>query len=82
MFNEYVQKMNHSFNKTRGATEAEARKDAEAFKANNSDYKPLGTFSYDEMIFCVQVYGKQIIDDPDFWRFWRKANGQEFLKFL
>lgn len=71
----------HNINKTRRVTEAEARKDLDKFKDKKTGYKPLGTFSYDEMVFCQLVYGKDIIKDPDFWRFWRKANGQEFLKF-
>lgn len=82
VFGEHIAKMNHMFNATRNATAAEAKKDAENFKRTKSDFKPIGTFSFDEMIFCQQVYGKEITQDPDFWRFWRKANGQEFLKFL
>lgn len=82
VFGEYIQQMNAMFNKTRNATAAEAKKDAEQFKKTKGDYKPLGTFSFDEMIFCQQVYGKEITSDPDFWRFWRKANGQGFLNFL
>ena len=81
VFEEYLQKINHNFQKTRKATEAEARKDLEHFKTKKSDYKPLGTFSFDELVFCQQVYGKEITKDPDFWRYWRKANGQEFLNF-
>lgn len=82
VFGEHIQKMNTMFQKTRNATAAEAKKDAEQFKKSKGEFKPLGTFSFDEMVFCQQVYGKDIVKDPDFWRFWRKANGQEFLKFL
>ena len=73
--------LNRSINKSRSATEAEARKDLEKFKSKETPYKPLGTFSYDELVFCKLVYGADIVKDADFWRFWRKANGQEFLKF-
>ena len=77
----HFEEMLHGINASRRVTEAEARKDLEAFKKNRSGYKPLGTFCYDELVFCKLTYGDEIVKDPDFWRFWRKANGQEFLKF-
>lgn len=78
---EHFDDLHEKINKSRSATAAEAHKDLQRFKDKEVAYKPLGTFSYDELVFCKLVYGKEISKDPDFWRFWRKANGQEFLKF-
>lgn len=75
----HFDEMRNMIDKTRNATAAEAYKDMEDFKGNKSDWKPLGTFSYDEFIFCKMQYGEEV-NDPNFWKFWRKANGQQFLE--
>lgn len=57
----------------------EAYNDLQACKEGKTKWKPLGVFSMDQVVFCQQQYGKEITRDADFWKFYRKAIGQEFL---
>ena len=82
LYREAIQKRNHEFNATRRQAAAKAYSYAEAHKKNKTDLVPMGVFSFDELVYCRMAYGEEITKDADFWKFWRKANGQEFLKFL
>lgn len=49
------------------------------FKEKKKGWKPVGVFSFDEVILCKMRYGDEITKDADFWRFYQRASGQEFL---
>jgi len=79
---DHFDRQHQAINATRRATAAEARKDFDSYKSGQTKgMKPLGTFSWDEVIYCQLRYGPEITRDPDFWKFYRKANDQSFLNF-
>lgn len=76
---EHADFMQRKIDASRRGSAAEAKKMLEKSKGEKSEYKPIGVFDYDELIYCKIRYGAEIVKDADFWKFWQKANDQSFM---